>query len=58
MHFRVLGHNIHKQPEASVRSASRRNDQVSEDLGEDGWACAMSVVCFVKFNQVNMDTMF
>lgn len=36
MHFRVLGHNIHKQPEASVRSASRGNDQVSEDLGEDG----------------------
>lgn len=58
MHFGVLGHSIHKEPEARVRSAHRRRDQLSEDLEEDRPACAMSVVCFIKFSQVNTDTIF
>lgn len=53
-----LGHNIHKEPEVRVRSAHRSKDQLFEVLEEDRSACAMSMLCFIKFNQVNMDTIF
>lgn len=60
MFWGVLGHNIDEEPEARVKSAKQEEGPaVICDLEESEPASATPVkVCFIKFNQVNMDAIF